>query len=208
MPQIRSQNIHKRHQFFSSETIAWCHTSTEKTSFRKYIEQYGISHMLVLDQASQAEQRMLEFHFMTAYINSWDTFVQPWTAWRIIGIEKARSGFLQLAQSFQNRDEDQDIIHTMAGFLKDVGLYESGTLLAEWVLEKRENMLGKEHPDTLISVNNLAGLYHYQGRYEEAEPLYVRDLEASERTLGLEHPSTLVSVGNLGLLYYSQGRYE
>ena len=33
-------------------------------------------------------------------------------------------------------------------------------------------MLGKEHPDTLISVNNLAVLYQAQGRYGEAEPLY------------------------------------
>ena len=45
-------------------------------------------------------------------------------------------------------------------------------------LEARERVLGKEHPDTLISVNNLAGLYQAQGRYGEAEPLYRRALEA------------------------------
>ena len=58
-------------------------------------------------------------------------------------------------------------------------------------LEARERVLGKEHPDTLGSVNNLAALYHDQGRYGEAEPLYKRALEASERVLGKEHPDTL-----------------
>ena len=39
-------------------------------------------------------------------------------------------------------------------------------------------MLGQEHPDTLLSVNNLAALYDAQGRYGEAEPLFKRALEA------------------------------
>ena len=69
-------------------------------------------------------------------------------------------------------------------------------------------MLGREHPDTLLSVNNLAALYHAQGRYSEAEPLYKRALEASERVLGREHPDTLQSVNNLAALYETQGRYS
>ena len=68
-------------------------------------------------------------------------------------------------------------------------------------------MLGKEHPDTLRSVNNLASLYQDQGGCPEAEALYKRALEASERVLGKEHPNTLQIVNNLATLYDSQGRY-
>ena len=46
-------------------------------------------------------------------------------------------------------------------------------------------MLGKEHPDTLTSVNNLALLYQTQGRSPEAEPLYRRALEG--RGAGARH---------------------
>ena len=74
-------------------------------------------------------------------------------------------------------------------------------------LEACERVLGKEHPDTLTSVNNLADLYQAQGRYGEAEPLYKRALEARERVLGKEHPDTLASVNNLAALYQAQGRY-
>ena len=46
-------------------------------------------------------------------------------------------------------------------------------------LEADERVLGPEHPDTLISVNNLADLYKAQGRYGEAEPLFRRALQAA-----------------------------
>ena len=63
-------------------------------------------------------------------------------------------------------------------------------------LTARERVLGPDHPDTLISVNNLAFLYESTGRYGEAEPLYQRALTARERVLGPEHPDTLTSVNN------------
>ena len=46
-------------------------------------------------------------------------------------------------------------------------------------LEVKTRVLGKEHPDTLKSVNNLAAFCtRAQGRYGLAEPLYKRALEA------------------------------
>ena len=33
----------------------------------------------------------------------------------------------------------------------------------------RETVLGKEHPDTLTSVNNLAGVLRDQGKYEQTK---------------------------------------
>ena len=52
---------------------------------------------------------------------------------------------------------------------------------------QNQRTLGKEHPDTLNSVNNLAALLRGRGDYDNAEPLYRRALEARERTLGKEH---------------------
>jgi len=75
-------------------------------------------------------------------------------------------------------------------------------------LAGRERVLGPEHPETLISVNNLAGLFRAQGRYDEAEPLYKRALAAKERVLGPEHFDTLVSVHSLATLFKLQGRYS
>jgi CHAT domain-containing protein len=68
-------------------------------------------------------------------------------------------------------------------------------------------VLGRDHPDTLSSVNNLAGLYRATGRFEKAEPLYERALEGRERVLGRDHPDTLGSVNNLAALYDATGRF-
>ena len=45
-------------------------------------------------------------------------------------------------------------------------------------------MLGTEHPDTLITANNLADTYRQQGRLAEAEALLVEVLAASRRVRG------------------------
>ena len=70
------------------------------------------------------------------------------------------------------------------------GKYKEATVIAEKALRLTERTLGKDHPDTLGSVNNLAFLYKAQGRYGEAEPLLRRALEARERVLGKDHPDS------------------
>jgi len=44
--------------------------------------------------------------------------------------------------------------------------------MIQYTLKGRTNVLGKEHPDTLTSMNNLALLLQSQGKYDAAEPLY------------------------------------
>ena len=71
-------------------------------------------------------------------------------------------------------------------------------------------MLGVEHPDTLVSLNNLAFLYQSQesfSREAEAALYPARVLEGSERVFGPDHPNTLGTVNNLAGIYQSQGRY-
>jgi hypothetical protein len=73
-------------------------------------------------------------------------------------------------------------------------------------MQTRKRVLSDEHPDTLISINNLASTYSNQGRWKEAEELQVQVMETRKRVLGDEHPSTLTSMNNLALTYESQGR--
>ena len=78
-----------------------------------------------------------------------------------------------------------------------MGLPKDAEPLYRRALECRERTLGAEHPDTLVSVNNLAGCLEAMGLLKDAEPLYRRALEASERTLGTEHPHKLLFAKNL-----------
>ena len=69
-------------------------------------------------------------------------------------------------------------------------------------------MLGKEHPDTLASMNNLAGVLRSQGNYNEAEQIHRQTLALKETVLGKEHPFTLTSMNNLAEVLRSQGNYD
>jgi hypothetical protein len=59
-------------------------------------------------------------------------------------------------------------------------------------------VLGKDHPDTLMSMNNLASSIYGQGRYAEAEAIDRQTLQLRETVLGKDHPDTLMSIMNLG----------
>jgi tetratricopeptide (TPR) repeat protein len=69
-------------------------------------------------------------------------------------------------------------------------------------------VLGREHPDTLTSMNNLAGVLDRQGKYKEAETMHRQTLAISEKMLMPEHPFRLTSMSNLALVLDSQGKYK
>ena len=89
-----------------------------------------------------------------------------------------------------------------------LGEYKTAESHLERALQIRREQLGKEHPETLNSMNNLANVYQDQGRYDEAEQLHIKALEIRRRVLGQEHPATLSSMNNLAGVYLDQGRHD
>jgi hypothetical protein len=75
--------------------------------------------------------------------------------------------------------------------------YEAAEEMNRRALEGKEKTLGKEHPDTLASLNGLTQSLLCQEKYEAVEEIYRRALEGKEKTLGKEHLETLTDVSNL-----------
>jgi tetratricopeptide (TPR) repeat protein len=88
-----------------------------------------------------------------------------------------------------------------------LGRYRSAERAHQQVLERRKYELGKEHPDTLTSMNNLALALSRQGKYAEAEALHREELALKEKVLGKEHPHSLTTMSNLALALSRQGKY-
>ena len=76
------------------------------------------------------------------------------------------------------------------------------------LLEDYKQVFGKEHPDTLTSMNNLSSTYWNQGRWRDTEVLETQALESRKRILGKEHSDTLTSMSNLSSIYGDQGRWQ
>lgn len=105
-----------------------------------------------------------------------------------------------------NTERVSKILRKIAGSYDQLGKYSEAERLYRQNLDISERVLGREHPDTLTSMNNLALTLDYQGKHEEAEKINRQTLEISERVLGKEHPDTLTSMHNLASTLSDQGK--
>ncbi|WP_110517863.1 tetratricopeptide repeat protein [Herpetosiphon llansteffanensis] len=107
------------------------------------------------------------------------------------------------------RDTEQgaQLATNLGLFAQHQGRYAEAQTLHERALVVRKALVGENHPDTAMSMNNLAEALHEQGRYRDARELFERTLVVREALLGTEHPDTARSVNNLAGVLESQGRY-
>ena len=73
-------------------------------------------------------------------------------------------------------------------------------------LQARELKLGKEHPDTIRSMNSLGGCLSKMGRIEEALAIHQKEFEIAKRVFGEDHPDTLLTLNALAVAYDENGR--
>ncbi|KAJ7438761.1 hypothetical protein FB451DRAFT_158421 [Mycena latifolia] len=106
-------------------------------------------------------------------------------------------------------DEDQTlhIQGILAVMYADSGLIHKGRELAELVLNKRRELLGEDHRDTLWAMDNLALRYSEMGQVHEAAELEKIVLSKRRELLGEDHPDTLSTMGNLALSYSDMGHF-
>jgi tetratricopeptide (TPR) repeat protein len=76
------------------------------------------------------------------------------------------------------------------------------------VMQELEKLLGREHPDILLSEYHLADVIRKQGLYKAAEKISRQKLQVQERVLGPKHPSTLTSMNSLATLLHCQGKHD
>ena len=87
------------------------------------------------------------------------------------------------------------------------GWYREAEALYTRLLNIEYRVLGKEHPNTLITLGNRSTLYRQEGKYDLSEASFADVLAAERRVLGPQHPSTLISMHELALLYLMRHRY-
>ncbi|KAK7985516.1 hypothetical protein PG988_003138 [Apiospora saccharicola] len=81
-----------------------------------------------------------------------------------------------------------------------IGKYADAEVFCRKAVDVVSIVVGREHPDTLISMNNLE-----LGKYSEAEEMHRETLGLKETVLGREHPDTLDSMNNLAELLSNMG---
>jgi tetratricopeptide (TPR) repeat protein len=100
------------------------------------------------------------------------------------------------------------VMPVVCNFLRGLGRLSDEYQVQSFHFRKTSEVAGTEHPDTLMSMNNVARVLSDQGKYKAAEEMHRQVLGLMETVLGKEHPSTLISMNNLATVLNRQGKYE
>ncbi|MDR0289024.1 MAG: tetratricopeptide repeat protein [Rickettsiales bacterium] len=144
-------------------------------------------------------------------LNSRDSFM--WFLDAIKGIDisseerRSRKREVEEGSSRSGSDSDQsDLIsrlseqHDMAVVLYKQGNYSKAMETYQAVFEKRRDVLGPDHPDTLSTRHNMAVVLNNQGNYSEALKIFLEVLNIQKVKLGSDHPSTSLTNRNIEIV--------
>jgi serine/threonine-protein kinase len=118
---------------------------------------------------------------------------------------------LQEALDMHHRAGDElaasEDLTQLAVAARTAGKVDEARKYAQSVLEIRERLLGREHPDVANTLNDLGVVSREAGDFAAAESYYERARAIREKTLPPDHPDIALSINNLGALRFAQGDY-
>ncbi|MEM9827881.1 MAG: CHAT domain-containing tetratricopeptide repeat protein [Planctomycetota bacterium] len=121
---------------------------------------------------------------------------------------------LQDAIDSQQRspEEREQLVEANRQGAKMVAAYREGNFaeaigIAERIKGIKKMVLGREHPEYAIFLNNMAILHGSMGDYAKAESLHVKSNAIIKKELGREHPEYAAGLNNLAGLYDAKGEY-
>ena len=126
---------------------------------------------------------------------------------RLIGIVVAAMG----AVVYEESERFGSLYHRLGYIHNNLGAYDKALEYDEKALAIREKTLGTEHPDTVITYNNIGSVYWKRGRqgdYDKALEYYFKALAIREKVLGTEHPDTATTYNNIATVYDDKGDYD
>ncbi|MDR2579423.1 MAG: toll/interleukin-1 receptor domain-containing protein [Fibromonadaceae bacterium] len=120
--------------------------------------------------------------------------------------------FLNVATSILTADEEQEKIaylYHIGGFGNHhLGNYSNALECYGYALVIREKVLGKEHPRTARTYDNMAKVFREQGDYGKALEYHGYALAIREKVLGKEHPNTADTYNNMATVFRDQDDYD
>ncbi len=130
--------------------------------------------------------------------------------WRTADAQRALK-HLDVLQTLSPGDRQQlndasALNRTVMGLFRDGKSADALPLFAQ-IAETQKKILGADHPEYAVSLNNVAYLTDELGDSAKAEPLYIQAKEIYGRTLGEKHPEFATALVNLGKLYQARGEF-
>ncbi|MBX7066812.1 MAG: tetratricopeptide repeat protein [Parachlamydiales bacterium] len=88
------------------------------------------------------------------------------------------------------------------------GNYKGAESYHKKSLKNRIELFGEEHPQTIISMNNLATILWENGQFSESKDLFSRALTASKKLFKEDHLDIIITLNNLGWVSWEMGQFQ
>ena len=164
----------------------------------------GVSSALYL----QAQREVDRFEAIYGFLDDLISSVDPDIGGRDVKVaEVLRVAARKIEGSFP----DEPLIRaslqeTLGVTYRNLGLYESAEPHLRSALETHREVLGRDHPETLDSMDHLAFVLKGLRALDEAEPLALEARESCRLVLGPEHATTLRVMHTLASVQKAQDR--
>ncbi len=96
----------------------------------------------------------------------------------------------------------------IAPLQRSSGQFAEAEKIYKDVLNIQVRTLGRDHPDTALSLYDLAEIYQAQKRYGDAISFYRQALDTNRKSLGPSHPYTFDTLYSLTCVLNLNGEHE
>lgn len=118
------------------------------------------------------------------------------------------TSFNAISQPSELRNLSSGVLPSYAKFLYTLDHWSTEAKIERCLLELSCDILGLEHPDTILVMSNLAATLRAQGKLDEATDMMRKVLEKRIQILGAEHLNTISAMSNLAIILGDQGKLE
>lgn len=113
----------------------------------------------------------------------------------------------RISQANQSLEEIIDSHYTIAEAYRTMERYDEAISNYQWVAEKRTEVFGPSHEDTLLALHQAAFTHDLAGNHDAAVEIYTEVVSGRSKTFGPAHPYTLLSLKNSGIIEFDRARY-
>jgi tetratricopeptide (TPR) repeat protein len=107
-----------------------------------------------------------------------------------------------------NKEDGLAAENSVGLFQLNMGKFSDAEMIFRRCVSESENLLGRNHPDTLDEIGNLALSLYRQDKNEESSQLYAETLRERLRIFGENHPKTITSLIGSANLAYAMGEHD
>ena len=136
MAKVRKKRIQKADVLLSDILLE---NEAEQKQSNTYLLKYGIEHLFRCGRSAQARELLFDLSFFARLLDEWNSFVAPLRFWRVLGLQNAKQGYLQILEELgrpqEHKSKERTWVRTAASFFRKAGLYRLAISYMEWGME-------------------------------------------------------------------------